>query len=90
MTPCAQSFEGSRSLLARARPLPSARARSARAVALARRRAGRFPLALCTEVVRSLKLGNVWVFEQLIHKPTRTVNQQYKNKIAKLETFHFL
>ena len=27
------------------------------------------------ELMGSLKLGNVWVFEQLIHRPTRTKNQ---------------
>ena len=29
-------------------------------------------LAESPEVVRSLKLGNVWVFVQLIHRPRRT------------------
>ena len=28
----------------------------------------------------SLNLGNVWVFVQLIHRPTRTKNQLYKNQ----------
>ena len=27
-----------------------------------------------TELIGSLKLGNVWVFVQLIHRPTRTKN----------------
>ena len=31
-------------------------------------------------VVRSLKLGNVWVIVQLIYRPTRTNNQLYKNQ----------
>ena len=44
-------------------------------------------LAESPEVVRSLKLGNVWVFVQLIHRPRRTESQLYKNQnIAKPET----
>ena len=31
------------------------------------------------ELMGSLKLGIVWVFVQLIHRPTRTKNQVYKN-----------
>ena len=31
------------------------------------------------ELIGSLKLGNVWVFVQLIHRPTWTKNQLYKN-----------
>ena len=31
------------------------------------------------ELIGSLKLGNVWVFVQLIHRPTRNKNQLYKN-----------
>ena len=43
------------------------------------------------ELIGSLKLGNVWVFVQLIHRPTRTKNQLYKNpNIALLETSHQL
>ena len=39
----------------------------------------------------SLMLGNVWVFVQLLHRPTRTKHQLYKNpNIAQLETFHQL
>ena len=30
-------------------------------------------------MIGSLKLGNVWVFVQLIHGPTRTKIQLYKN-----------
>ena len=30
-------------------------------------------------LIGSLKLRNVWVFVQLIHRPTRTKNQLYKN-----------
>ena len=30
------------------------------------------------ELIGSLKLGNVWVFVQLIHRPRRTKNQLYK------------
>ena len=37
------------------------------------------------------KLGNVWVFSQLIHRPTSTINQLYKNpNIAQLETSYEL
>ena len=32
------------------------------------------------ELMESLKLGNVWVFVQLIHRPTTTKNQLYKNQ----------
>ena len=32
-----------------------------------------------SELMGSLKLGNVWVFVQLIHRPTRTKHQLYKN-----------
>ena len=32
------------------------------------------------ELIRSLKLGNVWVFVQLIHRQTRAKNQLYKNQ----------
>ena len=32
------------------------------------------------ELIGSLKLDNVWVFLQLIHRPTRTQNQLYKNQ----------
>ena len=35
--------------------------------------------AAAGEVVRSLKLGNVWVFVQLICRPRKTTNQRYKN-----------
>ena len=39
------------------------------------------------ELMGSLKLGNVWVFVQLIHRPRRAKNQQYNNpNIAQLET----
>ena len=39
----------------------------------------------------SLKLGNVWVLVQLIHRPTRTKNWLYKNpNITKLETSYQL
>ena len=31
------------------------------------------------ELIGSLKLGNVWVFVQLIHRPMRAKNQLYKN-----------
>ena len=42
-----------------------------------------------TELIGSLKLGNVWI--QLIHRLTRTKNQLYKNpNIAKLETSYQL
>ena len=34
---------------------------------------------LWPELMGSLKLGNVWVFVQLIHRPTSTKNQLYKN-----------
>ena len=33
----------------------------------------------CTEMIGSLKLGNVWVFVKLISRPIRTKNQLYKN-----------
>ena len=36
------------------------------------------------ELIRSHKLGNVWVFVQLIHRPTRTKNQLYKNPNMRL------
>ena len=32
-----------------------------------------------TELIGSLKSGNVWVLVQLIHRPTRTKNQLNKN-----------
>ena len=32
------------------------------------------------ELIGSLKLGNVWVFVQPIHRPGRTKNQLYKNQ----------
>ena len=39
------------------------------------------------ELMGSLKLGNVWDFVQLIHRPTRTKSQLYKNpNIDSLET----
>ena len=31
-----------------------------------------------TELIGSLKSGNVWVLVQMIHRPTRTKNQLYK------------
>ena len=34
-------------------------------------------VGLSTELIGSLKLGKVWVFLQLIHRPTRTKNQLY-------------
>ena len=37
-------------------------------------------------MIGSLKLGNVWVFVQLIHRPTRTKNQLQKTNIAQLDT----
>ena len=43
-----------------------------------------------SEVVRSLKLDNVWIFVQLICRPSTTENQLYKNpNISKLETSHY-
>ena len=37
--------------------------------------------------MESLKSGNIWVFDQLIHRPKRTKNQLYKNpNIDQLET----
>ena len=38
-----------------------------------------FGCVLEADLIESLKLGNVWVFVQLIHWPTRTTNQQSKN-----------
>ena len=39
------------------------------------------------ELIGSLKLDNVWVVVQLIHRPTRTKNQLFKNQnIDQLET----
>ena len=35
---------------------------------------------LSTKVSEILELGNVWVFVQLIDRPTRTKNQLYKNQ----------
>ena len=32
-----------------------------------------------SELVERLKLGNVWVFVQLIHRPMRAKNQPFKN-----------
>ena len=42
-----------------------------------------------SELMGSLKLGNIWVFDQLIHRPTRTKNQgrdsiAFKNITKKL------
>ena len=34
---------------------------------------------MMAELMGSLKLGNVWVFVQLIHRARRTKNQMYKN-----------
>ena len=43
------------------------------------------------ELMGSLKLGNVWVLVQLLHRQTRTKNQLYKNpNITKLETSYQL
>ena len=36
-------------------------------------------LDISADVMRSLKLGNVWVFVKLVHRPRRTENQLYKN-----------
>ena len=38
-----------------------------------------WPLGLYTELIGSFKIGNVWVFVQLIHRPRRTKNLLNKN-----------
>ena len=46
---------------------------------------------MSSELIGSLRLGNVWIFVQLIHRPTRTKNQLCKNpNIALLETSYQL
>ena len=46
----------------------------------------RFPASIVifhigrAELMGSIKLGNVWVFAQLIHSPTQSKNQLYKNQ----------
>ena len=46
---------------------------------------------MMAELMGSLKLGNVWVFVQLIHRTTGTKSQLYKNtNIAQLETSYQL
>ena len=34
---------------------------------------------ILSELMGSLKFGNVWVFVQSMHRPTRTKNQLYRN-----------